>query len=427
MNNLMSRLLLGGFWMGASMIAWSASVVAAGLAGAGHFSAPTDSRAFMTQAQRRAADHKGNLALILIENGEVADRHFQSRGRAVDEHTLFQLASLSKWTTAWGVMALVEDGKIDLDAPVETYLSRWQLPPGAYDSKGVTVRRLLSHMAGLTDGLSYCGFLPGVAVQPIEQSLTHAADACPGVDGRAQVGAAPGERWRYSGAGYTLLQLLIEEAAQEPFAAYMQRRVLLPLGMARSTYRSDEAAADLAEFFDADGRLTAHRRYTAVAAASLYSSAGDVARFLQAHGPGPGGEPPGRGVLSPQSLAAMRRVEARMLGSPFWGLGTRIYVGEGESGQVIGHDGGNAPAVNTTARIDLGSGDGIVVLATGSLEIASRLASEWTIPRRQGVNGLAILGEASRLAGWIGSGVLLIAVIGSWATWRAATRQRDKI
>jgi hypothetical protein len=120
----------------------------------------------------------------------------------------------------------------------------------------------------------------------------------------------------------------------------------------------------------------------------------------------------------------MRRVEARMLGSPFWGLGTRIYVGEGESGQVIGHDGGNAPAVNTTARIDLGSGDGIVVLATGSLEIASRLASEWTIPRRQGVNGLAILGEASRLAGWIGSGVLLIAVIGSWATWRAATRQR---
>ena len=60
--------------------------------------------------------------------------------------------------------------------------------------------------------------------------------------------------WRYSGGGYTLLQLLIEEVSGEPFADYMQRTVLAPLGMTRSTYRAGApGAGDVAEFFDVDG------------------------------------------------------------------------------------------------------------------------------------------------------------------------------
>ena len=69
-------------------------------------------------------------------------------------------------------MTLVEAGKLDLDAPVSTYLTRWSLPTSEFDNSGVTVRRLLSHTAGLTDGLGYGGFAPGQLVQPIEASLT---------------------------------------------------------------------------------------------------------------------------------------------------------------------------------------------------------------------------------------------------------------
>lgn len=63
--------------------------------------------------------------------------------------SIFQTASISKSVTAWGVMRLVEAGKIDLDAPVEDYLTRWHLLPSGFDLNGVTVLRLLSHTSGI--------------------------------------------------------------------------------------------------------------------------------------------------------------------------------------------------------------------------------------------------------------------------------------
>jgi CubicO group peptidase (beta-lactamase class C family) len=110
-------------------------------------------------------------------------------------------------------------------------------------------------MAGLTDGLGYAGFAPGATVQSLEESLTRAADASPGADGRVRVGLAPGTKWQYSGGGYTLLQLMIEEASGEVFESYMQRAVFQPLGMNRSTYALDpDKWPNLAPLYDADGK-----------------------------------------------------------------------------------------------------------------------------------------------------------------------------
>ena len=162
----------------------------------------------MDAAIRKTIDknRRGNVAFVLIESGKVFDEHFTSVGQPVDRDTLFQVASMSKWITAWGVMTLVEAGKLDLDAPVSTYLTRWSLPKSEFDNSGVTVRRLLSHTAGLTDGLGYGGFAPG---QPksgrIEAILTRAADASPGAVGAVRVGIEPGSAFEYSGGGYTLL------------------------------------------------------------------------------------------------------------------------------------------------------------------------------------------------------------------------------
>lgn len=337
-----------------------------------------DTAGFMRWAQERyAAQTHGNFAIVLLDDGEVAQSYYASHGRAVDAGSLFQVASLSKWLTAWGVMTLVEQGRIDLDAPVSRYLTRWRLPESEFDNDQVTVRRLLSHSAGLTDGLGFLGFTPDQAIPSIEQELSEATDAMAGANGVVRAGAPADGTWRYSGGGYLILQLVIEEVTQEPFNDYMRRAVLAPLGMGLSTF-VDPDPNRLADFYAADGSQAIHYRFAATGAASLYTSASDMTRFLQAHVAGADGAPAGRGVLSPRTLEMMRAPEARLAMFPVWGLGLTLYAPNGAGGFVIGHDGGNFPAINTTARIDPATGDGIVVLETGSATLASEIGGAWT-------------------------------------------------
>lgn len=411
------------------LAAWSGLVIVATLGGWGRRPiAGEDPRAFMRAAVTRLGDHPGNAAMVLIEDGRVVGEHFASRGEPVTRDSRFQVASLSKWITAVGVMTLVEAGKLDLDAPVESYLTRWRLPSSGFDSKKVTVRRLLSHTAGLNDGLGYLGFAPGRPVQTLEASLTRAADAAPGTGGAVRVETEPGTEWRYSGGGYTLLQLVIEEVTGEPFAAYMRRAVLVPLGMDRSTFEL-AGAEDLATFYDVDGSEAPHYRYTATGAASLYTSAADLTRFIQAHLPGPGGQQPGRGVLSPTTLKSMREPHASRFGngtwSPrliragphSWGLGLILYVPNHHGSFIAGHDGGNVPAINTAARFDPATGAGIIILETGNPSLASELAGEWVF-WKTGEVGFPIYRMINRIA--LGSIVILL--IGCVVAWRTRYR-----
>ncbi len=85
------------------------------------------------------AEFVGNYAMATINNGIVEAEEFHSVGKTVNRNTVFQVASLSKWVSAFGIMKLVEDGKLDLDVPVNTYLTRWQLPQSDFDNKQVTV------------------------------------------------------------------------------------------------------------------------------------------------------------------------------------------------------------------------------------------------------------------------------------------------
>jgi CubicO group peptidase (beta-lactamase class C family) len=226
-----------------------------------------DSSAFMQWASSRyARESQGNIAIVLLDQGRPGETFFASHGRDVDEHTIFQVASLSKWLTAWGVMKLVEEGRIDLDAPVSRYLARWQLPESEYDHAEVTVRRLLAHNSGLTDGLGFLGFEPDQTIPSLEQELTHSTDVLPSVDGEVRVGAEPGSGWRYSGGGYLILQLMIEDVTQESFDAFMRREVFEPLGMSDSTF-IDPDPARLADIFDVDGSAATHFRFAATGAA----------------------------------------------------------------------------------------------------------------------------------------------------------------
>jgi CubicO group peptidase (beta-lactamase class C family) len=286
------------------MIAWAGVVFWGTIDGWYHQSIAKQNT---TQSFRSAIDKEidkqfvGNFALATMKDGIVEFETFESAGKPVDRNTVFQVASLSKWISAFGIMKLVEDGKLNLDAPVSRYLTRWQLPPSEFNNEEVTIRRLLSHTAGLTDGLGYSGFETGTPVQPLEQSLTKASDADENVVGSVQVGMKPGSEFKYSGGGYTLLQLLVEESSDQSFASYMKESVFEPLGMTHSTYVwNDSSTYFLAEFYNSDSTRSNHYRYTSLAATSLYTSLADLEIFVQAHLEGKNKEPIGRNVIKPQ-------------------------------------------------------------------------------------------------------------------------------
>jgi len=385
-----------------------------------------DTAGFVRWASSRyARESKGNIAIVLLDHGRPAHSFFASHGRTVDEHTLFQVASMSKWLTAWGVMALVEEGRIDLDAPVSRYLTRWQLPPSQYDDSAVTVRRLLAHTSGLTDGLGFRGFAPGQAVPSLEQELTHTTDVLPSADGVVRVGAEPGSGWRYSGGGYLILQLMIEDVTHEDFNTYMRRTIFGPLGMPDSTFE-DPDPARLADIFAVDGAHATHYTFAATGAASLYTSAADVSAFLQAQLPGPQNAPAGRGVLTPETLREMGTPQATLFGLPVWGLGESLYAPTAGGGFVIGHDGQNHPAINTTARIDPATGNGIIVLATGSPTVAREIGGEWTFWQtgKVGLDTL-ILFDAPDILIVFAAGVIVIVVLIAAATLLRRRRARQ--
>ena len=240
-------------------------------------------QAFIEAAQTEIdKDFVGNFAMGVFENGEIVDELFYSKDSPVSKHTLFQVASLSKFISAMGVMKLVELGKLDLDTPVNSYLSRWKLPPSEFDTNKVTARKLLSHTAGLTDELGYSGFEIGTPIQSLEASLTKASDADEGISGTVKIGIDPGTKFNYSGGGYTLLQLLIEEISGQSFDSFMKENLFIPIGMKSSTYIWDESLSEtLCDFYNSDGTPAKHYIYTSKAATSLYTNLSDLELFFQ--------------------------------------------------------------------------------------------------------------------------------------------------
>jgi CubicO group peptidase (beta-lactamase class C family) len=322
-------------------------------------------------------EYVGNIAMVLIEDGKVSKDYFYGIEEEVNENTVFPVASISKWLTSFGILKLVEQGKLDLDRPVDDYLTRWHLPESEFDNKKVTIRRLLSHSSGLVDDLGYSGFGPDEKVQTLEESLTKAADS-PYSEGVARVGYEPGSKYMYSGAGYTLLQLVIEEVTGLSFQDYMRTTVFEPLGMHQSTFIIEEKPnLQLAHLYNRDGSTPARDRFTALAAAGLNTCTADMAKFLIANvSKNP--------VLKEETIIEMSKPQIFIGDVGVYGLGPHLYSQpilnneEAENSTIIGHDGsGGSPAINTAARIDLQSKNGIIILEMGSPNLASSMGDEW--------------------------------------------------
>jgi len=256
--------------------------------------------------------------------------------------TVFQAGSISKTIAASAVLALAEDGVVDLDAPVSRYLTSWRLPAGSPDPDRVTLRRLLSHTAGIDT--------PGYLGVPADQPLPSTAQSLAG----AATGGVPvrqAERagsYAYSGGGFTIAQQVVEDVTREPFAAVVQREVLTPLGMAASGYDCTTSASPGPR--DAGGHLASgaaapRYRYAEAAAAGLCTTAGDLARFAV-----------WLGSSDPRAVT-MRRPAGGTGGR--YGLGTELM-----GGGTAGHPGVNR-GFHAELLADPDAGAALVVLTDG--------------------------------------------------------------
>ena len=310
-------------------------------------------------------------AIGVIENGEVwqavtfgfADRETE---RPVTRDTAFNIGSISKTVAAWGVMRLVEQGQLDLDAPASRHLTRWQLPRSEFDHDGVTIRRLLSHTAGLSLS-GYPGFDPDQALPSVEESLAGATNGA----GDVRVVHEPGSRWQYSGGGYTVAQLIVEEVTGRPFNEYMEAEVLRPLGMASSSYGWDEHIARIAATpYGAVGEPISGPRFTALAAAGLQTTLRDFLRFARGSVLALDGDRGTAGVISRETLALMQTLVAtsddRLVGQPGgtgYGLGYDLFEAGGV--QFAGHGGANAGWMARLITVPE-TRDAVVVMTNGS-------------------------------------------------------------
>lgn len=205
----------------------------------------------MTMADRMAFHKVPGVSVAFFDHGRIAWTKAYgfadvAAKKPVTLDTLFQAASISKPVTALAALRLVQDGKLSLDEDVNVKLKTWKVPENVLtQTDKVTVRRILSHSAGLT----VHGF-PGYASdEPVPTVVQILNGEKPANTDPIRVDVVPGVAWRYSGGGFVILQALMSDVTGKPFPQIMREFVLEPAGMRHSTYeqplpktRASEAA-----------------------------------------------------------------------------------------------------------------------------------------------------------------------------------------
>ncbi len=279
---------------------------------------------------------------------------------------MFQAGSISKPLAAMAALKLVEQGKLTLDANINTYLTSWKLPASPVAAgKPVTLRELLTHTAGIT----VHGF-PGYALnEPVPTLLQVLNGERPANTAAIRSEAPPGEQWKYSGGGYTIMQQAVIDVTHEPFSKLLHDSVLAPIGMTHSTY--EQPLPKLFQPFAAtpyrgDGKPVeggAHT-YPELAAAGLWTTPIDLCRYIIEVQHSLAGK--ANDVLSAEMT---KQMVTPGLGS--WGLG--LEIGGAAPNQYFSHGGANEGFQNLFVAFEK-NGEGAVVMANS--DNGGRIADE---------------------------------------------------
>ena len=251
-------------------------------------------------------------------------------------NAIFQAASLTKPVVAFAALRMVLDGQLDLNAPASRYLSNGykhyqsvlnRLPSDAYDLVPTTVLSRIS----------------------VAQLLNHSSGLPNWSSGALSIGSEHGSHWSYSGEGFVLLQSVIEAVAGMGLSAYLEQQVFAPLGMIDTSLVWREAFAERV----VSGRTflgfrQRTRFHSAVAAASLYTTAADYSVFMSA-------------FLANDPLMSLTLTNQVEVDGPLrlkWGLGWGLE--EAPGGPYI-WQWGNNPGFRAFAMASVASKDGFVI------------------------------------------------------------------
>jgi len=216
----------------------------------------------------------------------------------ITDSSLFNIGSVSKSITSWAVMSLLKETGITVDSPVQDHLRRWQFPPSEFDSRLVTIRRLLSHTSGLS-------ILPASESFSYPPTLAETLTKSFGSFGRLRLVHEPGTHFEYNNGNYLLLQMFIEDVSGIEFATYVKSKVLEPLGLVHTTYTPAGNGVNM--YFAASG--------------GVYTTAADLGKFVSASMTD-GRDLPGRDVLTLEAVQEMIAPEEETGGR--YGLGYKV-------------------------------------------------------------------------------------------------------
>jgi CubicO group peptidase (beta-lactamase class C family) len=317
------------------------------------------------------------LSLALVDGGEIV--HVRGFGRACPDgaapspQTPFFIGSTTKSFTALAVMQLVEAGQVELDAPVQRYLT-WFRVADPQASAQITVRHLLNQTSG-------------IPLAPAWQALVDFDDGPDAAERQAralttlELSHAPGAAFEYSNVNFNLLGLVIEAASGEIYADYVQRHIFDPLGMLHS-YTSKAAAQQ-------NGLAVGHQTWFGVPVAvpdlpvptgslpsgQLISSAEDMGHYLIAQLNG--GRYGGAQILSSEGIAELHRpaVEASSAGVAMGHYAMGWYVDE-HNGMPVVHHTGMVPDFYTYMALLPEQNKGVVMLVNGNHFIRELTLSE---------------------------------------------------
>jgi len=273
--------------------------------------------------------------------------------------TLYSMASISKPIAATGVMKLVELGKIDLDRPANHYLGAGKITGLAGDASGATVRRVLSHTAGLP--LHYRFFYEGAATRrpTMDESISRYAIAV----------YPPGAVYNYSNLGYGVLEEIIARVSGRTYEDFMRDEIFLPLGMTTTAIGTGAGIRNSAVRYDAQRKPIAHYDFDHRAASAVYTSAHELVRFGMFHLKNHLKDQ--RPVLADSTIDRMQKVATPGDTGAGYGLGWGVSREQGY--RVVSHTGG-MPGVATTLKLYPEQNVAIAVLANSSTAVPHRVA-----------------------------------------------------
>ena len=281
--------------------------------------------------------HLPSFAVALIDDQDVIWQETfglanLEKNQPAESDTVYRLWSVAKAFTAIETMRLVEDGLVDLDTPITTYIPSFELQSRFLDSKPITIRSILTHRSGLPrNGCHWVELNPNVLADLVA-SLEDCHQTYP-----------VGYRYKYSNVGFNILGYLIEEMRGVPFPEYLMDGLFLPIGMDNSAFLRSHLPASLEvapgyEFYDGEYYPYKQGDSAYIASGNLYATIDDMGKFVQFIFRD--GEENGVRLIMPETLQEMFVEQGSSARDPqSMGLGwktTRVLGSE----LLVWHDGG---------------------------------------------------------------------------------------